>query len=151
MKNTRLRIGIVTILLFVIATIAIVPIEAKYDITKYQHRVTVYETSDIPSNLRPYIAGLEYDRVYDAGYGYGGRLYFSTYGKATLKSPLYVSALRDVTNFIINNPEWYGGRSYLSVSTEIQYHAMWPARWQVDMEYYCSELKWWEQPYKSYC
>lgn len=127
------------------------PVEAKYNIQKFGHTVTVYEQADIPSELRLYIKGLEYDRVYGYGPGYGARLYFTNYGKLALATPTAVTKLMGVTKFIMNNPEWYRERPYLSVSTEIQYHAMWPTRWQVDIEYHCSELKFWEVPYNKYC
>lgn len=153
MNKTKTKL-LTAMLLAGIVLLAMMPaVEAKHWIIKYGHPVIVYDSSDIPSNLKPYIAGLEYDMAYSPGYGYGTRLYFTDKGRTTiasLTSPMSGLVLQSVTKFIMGNTEWYSDRGYLSVSTEIQYHAVW-GRMQVDIEYFCSDLKWWEQPYKSYC
>ncbi len=138
-------------MLLVVAMFAMAtPVEAKYWTTKWNHPVIVYQASDIPDGLKPYIAGLEYDMAYSPGHGYGARLYFTDKGRSTMGSLTGATVLQSVTKFVMGNTEWYSDRGYLSVSTEIQYHAIW-GRTQVDIEYFCSDLKWWEQPYKSYC
>lgn len=140
MNKTKFGVLAIAILLAGIALTA-VPVEAKYWTTKYGHTVIVYETKDIPENIKPYIAGLEYDMVYYPGYDYGARLYFTSKGKSTMALPTGVGVLQGVTNFVIGNTEWYSGsRGYFSVSSEIQQHAVWPYKMQVDIQYFCSDL-----------
>lgn len=144
--------GMFAIILLIAAMFAMAaPVEAKYWTTKYGHAVIVYEAKDIPTILQPYIAGLEYDMAYSPGYDYGARLYFTSKGKSTMASPTGVGVLQSATKFVMGNIEWYPSRGYFSVSSEIQQHAIWPYRMQVDIQYFCSDLEWWEQPYKSYC
>ena len=149
--RTVVRIGMAALLVASTLLAVVAPVEAKYWKTKYGHTVIVYEPKDIPDDLKPYIAGLEYDSIYYPGYDYGARLYFTNKGKSTMASLTGVLVLQKVTNFIMRNLEWFPDRGYFSVSSEIQQHAIWPYRMQVDIQYYCSDLEWWEQPYKSYC
>jgi hypothetical protein len=142
---------VATMLIVAMFATVVMPAEAKYWTTKYGHKVIVYEAKDIPTNLKPYITGLEYDMAYYLGYDYGARLYFTSKGKSTMASLTGVGTLQSVTKFVMGNIEWYPSRGYLSVSSEIQQHAIWPYRMQVDIQYFCSDLEWWEQPYKSYC
>jgi len=149
MKKTKIGALAVAILLVGIA-LAAMPAEAKYWTTKYGHPVIVYEAKDIPSNLKSYVAGLEYDMAYYPGYDYGARLYFTSYGKNCARY-LCPGVVESMTNFVMSAPEWFNERSVASVRSEIYQHGLWPGKMVVDIQYFCSDLESWEQPYKNYC
>lgn len=77
----------------------------------------------------------------------GARLYFTNQGKYIAK---YDSGAVPMAQYVMSLPEWTPSRSQKSVSEEIKYHAWWPYKMVVDIEYFCVDLKPWEV-YKRYC
>ncbi len=127
-----------------IATVA--PAEAKtYYYTSSGNYAVRYNNEDIVQWLRPYIDHLEYDLV--SMPKVGARLYFTGTGKYVAK---YDSGASAMAKYIMSMPEWTPSRSEKSVIEEIKYHAWWPYKWIVHIEYYCADLQSWEV-YKVYC
>lgn len=133
-------------MLLVVAGFAMAsPAEAKYTYTFAGHSAVYYTNSDIVQWLRPYIDHIELDTVSQPGVG--ARLYFTNQGKYAAK---YDSGAVPMAKYVMSLPEWTPSRSQKSVSEEIKYHAWWPGRMSVDIEYFCSDLKSWEV-YRVYC
>lgn len=148
-KLTRLtrqnRLGIFAALAIMFAIVGSVQVaEAKTYYTLYDVR---YNNDDITPWLRPYIDHIEFDLEYGTGHGYGARLYFTGNGKYIAK---YDSGASAMARYVMSLPEWEQSRSEKSVTEEIKYHAWWPGKWVVHIEYYCAELQSWEI-YRKYC
>ncbi len=146
------RLAMVALLVMAMFAMA-TPAEARTQIYKYNHWVARYEGSDIPDGLRPYINAVELDMMYIKGPGYGARLYYSEAGRLAVVQEIYNTGqipgpyLNQMMRwYVMTRPEWKIERSDVSVAMEIGLHAVW-GRSEVDIEYYCSDLKSWEYPY----
>jgi hypothetical protein len=140
--------GIVAVALLIVASFAIMPVEAKTYNDFGGHSAVQYYQSDMGFPLNRYVERIEYDTVYDTGSNrYGVRLYLTSLGKsmiATSNQYGYVTSM--VTNYIGSQPEWHQDRSWISVSTEILYHAQW-GKQIVHIQYHYQDLEFWEWPF----
>jgi len=128
--------------------LAAVPAEAKTYYTFAGHLAVRYGQSDIGYPLMRYIEKVEYDLKYDTGGNrYGARLYLTPLGKEMISSGnQYSYVTSQVTNYVMTRPEWYRERPYISVATEILYHAQW-GKQLVHIQYHCQDLEFWEKPF----
>lgn len=147
MNKTKIGMLAIAVLLAGIV-LAATPVEAKTYYTFAGHPAVRYEQSDIGYPLMKYVEKIEYDLKYDTGWNkYGVRLYLTPLGRETIKGGNQYSYITNqVTNFIMTRPEWYQERSYLSVSTEILYHAQW-GKQIVHIQYHYQDLEFWEVPF----
>lgn len=128
-----------TVLLIVAVFVAIPAVEAKTYNPFMGHSAVQYENKDIISKLRPYVDHVEYDTVYNIGYGYGCRLYLTEAGrKAVQKGD--ADLLKSITFSVMGAPEWKQERTYYSVKEEIKFHSD-IGKTVSGIEYYYRDLK----------
>jgi hypothetical protein len=144
-EGVGLAVLLVVAMAITIASVTVMPVEAKAYYTYHGHPAVRYEHSDIPNYLKPYIEKVEYDLAYKKGYGYGARLYLTWYARSSIngKNGGYVLSL--VTSYVTSRPEWRSDRSYVSVATEIAIHCRMGKISPIDIEYYYQDLAWWEK------
>ncbi len=144
------EIKTLAVLLLIVTGLAMVmpTAEAKTYYTFAGHPAVRYEQSDMGYPLMKYIEKVEYDLKYDSGGNrYGVRLYLTPSGRDMIASGnQYSYVTNQVTNYVMTRPEWYRERTYLSVSTEILYHAQW-GKQIVHIQYHYKDLEFWEQPF----
>lgn len=144
------RKGIIAAILLIVAItlLAMPAVEAKTYNDFAGHSAVQYYQSDMGFPLNRYVERVEYDTIYNPGPNrYGVRLYLTPLGKsmiATSNQYGYVTSM--ATNYIMTRPEWYCERTYLSVSTEILYHAQW-GKQIVHIQYHYQDLEFWEWPF----
>jgi hypothetical protein len=134
--------------LLIIALLAMPLVEAKTYNDFGGHSAVQYYKDDLGFPLNRYVERIEYDTIYNTGLNrYGVRLYLTPLGKsmiATSNQYGYVASM--VTNYIGSQPEWHKDRSWISVSTEILYHAQW-GKQIVHIQYHYQDLEFWEKPF----
>lgn len=146
LKKTR-TIGIVVLLAVALCVIAM-PATAKTYNDFAGHSATQYHKEDIGFPLNRYVERVEYDTVYNPGWNrYGVRLYLTPLGRDMISTEhQYGYVTNMATNYVMTRQEWYAERSYLSVSTEILYHAQW-GKEIVHIQYHYGDLEFWEKPF----
>ncbi len=136
------------LLIVAVALLAMPQVEAKTYNDFGGHSAVQYYKDDLGFPLNRYVERIEYDTVYSTGPNrYGVRLYLTPLGKsmiATSNQYGYVTSM--VTNYIGSQPEWDGDRSWISVSTEILYHAQW-GKQIMHIQYRYKDLEVWEKPF----
>lgn len=126
--------------LVLVATLALTPAASAKTYNDFAgHPAVQYEHSDITSALKPYVDHVEYDTVYDRGYGYGCRLYLTEEGARAIRNG-DVSLLRSITYSVMAAPEWKQERTFYSVKEEIWFHS-WIGKTVSGIEYYYQDLK----------
>jgi len=152
MKWKGIRTLAIAGLLMMAMVAAAMPAEAKtyYVVSKgtiCEHYALRYEHNDIASVLQPFVDRVEYDIKYTSGpCGFGVRLYYTDEGRKSIAAGNNY-LLDRMTYAVMEAPEWYRQRTFQSVKTEILMHAKW-GKPEVDIEYFYSDLKYWEFPYK---
>lgn len=142
--------GIIAAILLIVAValLAMPAVEAKTYNDFGGHSAVQYYKDDMGFPLNRYVERIEYDTVYDVGWNrYGVRLYLTPLGKsmiATSNQYGYVTSM--ATNYIMSRSEWHQDRSWISVSTEILYHAQW-GKQIVHIQYHYQDLEVWERPF----